>query len=52
MVELERVVSSIRVDDLVEMREVMVRADDTPVLDAAELIDAVREWLQNRPAQE
>jgi predicted regulator of Ras-like GTPase activity (Roadblock/LC7/MglB family) len=52
MVELERVVSSIRVDDLVEMREVMVRADDTPVLDAAELIDAVREWLQNRPTQE
>jgi hypothetical protein len=39
-------------DDLVEMREVMIHADDTPVLDAAELIDAVREWLQSRPTQE
>jgi predicted regulator of Ras-like GTPase activity (Roadblock/LC7/MglB family) len=52
MVELERVVSSIHMGDLVEMREVMIHADDTPVLDAAELIDAVREWLQSRPTQE
>jgi len=52
MIELERVVDSVCSDDLAVMREVMMHADDTPVLDAAELIDAVREWLQSRPTQE
>ena len=52
MVELERVIAQIHHEDLDAMRDVILYADDTPVLDAAELIDAVREWLQSRPTQE
>ncbi len=49
MVELERVVNDLQPDDLNMMPDMMVHGDDTPVLDAAELIDAVQEWLQSRP---
>ena len=33
MVELERVVAAIEIGDLVALREIVMRADDTPVLD-------------------
>lgn len=48
MVELERVMAQLEPSDFVYIEELAAYADDTPVLDAAELIDAVREWLQNQ----
>lgn len=48
MVELERVIAKLDSSAFAVMREYARYADDTPVLDAAELIDAVREWLQSQ----
>ena len=50
-VELERVIAKLVSSDFVVMREFSRYADDTPVLDAAELIDAVREWLQSQQSR-
>ena len=47
-VELERVIAALATADFVAMREHAGHMDDTPVLDAAELIEAVREWLQSQ----
>jgi hypothetical protein len=51
MVELERVLAEVDVHQLGAQSEKPVPSDDTPVLDAAELIEAVREWLRNRPTK-
>ncbi len=51
MVELERVIAEVDVTQLGVQSEKPVPSDDTPVLDAAELIEAVREWLRNRPGK-
>jgi predicted regulator of Ras-like GTPase activity (Roadblock/LC7/MglB family) len=52
MVELERVIAGVTDEHLSQLRDASVLADDTPVLDAVELIQAVQEWLHNRPAGE
>lgn len=48
MVEMERVLHMINLTDMVFIQEYAMVDDETPVLDAAELIDAVREWLQQQ----
>lgn len=51
LIELERVISQITANDLAQFVspiEQYPRPDDTPVLDAQELIEAVREWLHTR----
>lgn len=50
MIELERTLSQVQVDDFAAAAEPEAHGDDTPVLDAAELIAAVREWLRGRSA--
>lgn len=45
MVEVQRVLKNIQMGDIEDDRLVI---DDTPVLDAAELIEAVQNWLHNR----
>ncbi|MBZ0296091.1 MAG: roadblock/LC7 domain-containing protein [Anaerolineae bacterium] len=47
MVDVERALAEIKREELSQM-EVAKFVDDTPVLDAAELIEAVREWLRSR----
>lgn len=47
MVDVERALDEITQDELREM-DTLRFADDTPVLDAAELIEAVQEWLRRR----
>lgn len=48
-VELERIIADVTVSDLVEMQKSPVQADADSELDAQALIDAVQEWLRNRP---
>jgi predicted regulator of Ras-like GTPase activity (Roadblock/LC7/MglB family) len=50
MVELERVLDQIDYTELARNEERIGSTDDTPVLDAQELIEAVREWLRSRPS--
>jgi predicted regulator of Ras-like GTPase activity (Roadblock/LC7/MglB family) len=50
MIELERALAQVQADDFIEVSDSDARSDDTPVLDAAELIAAVREWLRGRSA--
>lgn len=50
MIELERALAQIQADDFAAAAELEAHGDDTPVLDAAELIAAVREWLRGRSA--
>ncbi len=49
MVELGRVLKTITPDELAPYTQLIGQTDDTSDLDAAELIEAVREWLQRRP---
>jgi predicted regulator of Ras-like GTPase activity (Roadblock/LC7/MglB family) len=51
MIEIERVIQRLRQDDLVVMQAPLRELPDEVALDAAELIEAVREWLQNRPSR-
>lgn len=51
MTDIERALANIDPDELTEFGDTRVRSDDTPVLDAQELIEAVREWLRSRPSQ-
>ncbi len=52
MTEIERAMTSIDLNELAALDERrMMRSDDTPVLDAEELIEAVREWLRSRSAR-
>lgn len=52
MTEIERAMTNIDLDELAAYDErPMMRSDDTPVLDAEELIEAVREWLRSRSAR-
>jgi predicted regulator of Ras-like GTPase activity (Roadblock/LC7/MglB family) len=51
MVDVERALDEMKQDDLVAMRRYEIQRDDTPVLDAAELIEAVQTWLRNRPTE-
>ena len=51
-VELERVIAALATADFVAMRERAGHTDDTLVLDAAELIEAVREWLQSQQSRQ
>jgi predicted regulator of Ras-like GTPase activity (Roadblock/LC7/MglB family) len=51
MVEITRVLKSVTPDDLAVFAQVVGRSDDFSELDAAELIEAVREWLQQRPLE-
>ncbi len=46
MVEIGRVLKTITPDDLAVYGQVIGQPDDLAELDAAELIEAVREWLQ------
>ena len=48
MTEIERAMTNIDADELAGLDERPMRSDDTPVLDAEELIEAVREWLRSR----
>ena len=51
LVELERVLDTVTLDDLDTVDdEAYDRTDDTPVLDAADLIAAVQQWLRGRSA--
>lgn len=45
MVDVERVLKDVRLDSIEDSPRVV---DDTPVLDAAELIEAVQNWLRSR----
>jgi predicted regulator of Ras-like GTPase activity (Roadblock/LC7/MglB family) len=49
MVEIGRVLKTLTSDDLAIYTQVLGQPDDLSELDAAELIEAVREWLQQRP---
>ena len=49
MTEIERALTQIDLDELAALDDTPARSDDTPVLDAEELIEAVREWLRSRP---
>jgi len=52
MTEIERAMTSIDMEELAALDErPSIRSDDTPVLDAEELIEAVREWLRSRSAR-
>ena len=51
MVELERVVAEVDPLDLVALQHLDEVDSSDSGLDAAELIDAVQEWLRNRPAR-
>ena len=44
MVDVERVLKDVQPDDI---QVDVPPTDDTPVLDAAELIEAVQNWLHN-----
>lgn len=46
MVEIDRVLKTITPDDLAVYGQVIGQPDDLAELDAAELIEAVREWLR------
>ncbi len=48
MIELERALAAMRPDDFAHTEQSQGAGDDTPVLDAADLIAAVREWLRGR----
>lgn len=50
MMELERMLAQVQADDFAEPGDSDDHDDDTPILDAAELIAAVREWLRGRSA--
>jgi predicted regulator of Ras-like GTPase activity (Roadblock/LC7/MglB family) len=49
-IEMERVIADVKASDLVDMQKSLVQVDEHSELDAQELIDAVQEWLHNRPA--
>jgi predicted regulator of Ras-like GTPase activity (Roadblock/LC7/MglB family) len=49
-IEMERVNADVKASDLVDMQKSLVQVDEHSELDAQELIDAVQEWLHNRPA--
>jgi predicted regulator of Ras-like GTPase activity (Roadblock/LC7/MglB family) len=49
-VEMERIIADVKISDLVDMQKSSAQADIHSELDAQELIDAVQEWLWNRPA--
>jgi predicted regulator of Ras-like GTPase activity (Roadblock/LC7/MglB family) len=49
LVEIGRVLKTITSNDLAVYGQVVGQPDDLAELDAAELIEAVREWLQQRP---
>ncbi len=49
MVEIGRVLKTVTSDDLAVYTQVVGQPDDLTELDAAELIEAVQEWLQQRP---
>jgi predicted regulator of Ras-like GTPase activity (Roadblock/LC7/MglB family) len=49
-VELERTLSRVSVDDLPVVEDDIGGQPDLAELDATELIEAVREWLRQRPA--
>jgi predicted regulator of Ras-like GTPase activity (Roadblock/LC7/MglB family) len=49
MVEIGRVLKTVTADDLAVYTQLVGQPDDLTELDAAELIEAVREWLQQRP---
>jgi predicted regulator of Ras-like GTPase activity (Roadblock/LC7/MglB family) len=51
MVEIDRVLKTVTADDLETLSQVVGQPDDLTELDAAELIEAVREWLQQRPSE-
>jgi predicted regulator of Ras-like GTPase activity (Roadblock/LC7/MglB family) len=51
MVEITRILTKVTPDDLAVYAQVVGRSDDLSDLDAAELIEAVREWLQQRPLE-
>lgn len=51
MIELERVLALIDTQALHALEEDQRMNDDTPVLDAQDLIEAVREWLRSRPSE-
>lgn len=51
MVEIGRVLKTVTPDDLAMYGQVIGQPDDLAELDAAELIEAVREWLQQRPQE-
>ncbi len=48
MVDLERALEEVTAEELADLRTVTCASDDTPVLDAAELIQAVQEWLRGK----
>lgn len=48
MVDVERALDEVRRESL-DQFEMKSALDDTPALDAAELIEAVQEWLRGRP---
>lgn len=50
MVEIERTLAEVSEGDLTAFAEVIGKPDDLSELDAAELIEAVREWLR-RPSK-
>ena len=49
MAEITRVLKNVTSDDLAVFAQVVGRPEDLSELDAAELIEAVQEWLQQRP---
>lgn len=49
MVEIGRVLKAVTADDLAVYAQMVGQPDDLSELDAAELIEAVREWLHQRP---
>ena len=52
MVELERVVAEVDPVDLAALQHMSIIEPPDSELDAAELIDAVQEWLRNRPTRD
>jgi predicted regulator of Ras-like GTPase activity (Roadblock/LC7/MglB family) len=51
MVEITRVLKTVQRSDLTVFEQVISQPDDLDELDTAELIEAVREWLQQRPSE-
>ncbi len=52
MVDVERAIEEIALDELIAVRRVdRGYEDDTPVLDAAELIQAVQDWLHGKQTE-
>ncbi len=52
MVDVERAIEEIALDEMITVRRIdQIQSDDTPVLDAAELIAAVQDWLRGKASE-